>query len=209
MINQNIKNVLFDLGGVIISTDLKRCIARFRELGVTDASLIFESDLFQQKYHEFESGFIAAPDFRAFLRSCDPALSKASDENLDYAWNGMLVEIPETTFKLLEQLKSQYKIYLLSNTNSIHWQWILNYIFEKTRYTVDHYFEQVYLSFRLSECKPSQEIYEIVLHKADIMASETIFIDDKQENTDAAQALGFEVYNPKSVYEWNFLFETE
>lgn len=209
MVDSGIKNILFDLGGVIISTNRDKCIQAFEELGVKDAIQLFESELFQQKYHEFESGFIAAPDFRTFLRSADTALSKVTDEELDAAWNSMLGEIPASTFTLLEQLKERYKLYLLSNTNSIHWEWIRNYIFANCSASMTHYFEQVYLSFRLSECKPSTEVYESVLESAHIKASETLFIDDKKENTDAAQELGFPVYNPKSVHDWSFLFETE
>lgn len=209
MVDSDIKNILFDLGGVIISTNRDKCIQEFEKLGAKDASLLFDSELFQQKYHEFESGFIAAPDFRTFLRSTDVALSKASDEELDTAWNSMLGEVPLSTFELLEQLKGRYTLYMLSNTNSIHWEWIRNYIFANCGRPMNHFFEQVYLSFRLSECKPSTEVYESVLESAHIKASETLFIDDKKENTDAAHDLGFHVYNPKSVHDWSFLFEKE
>lgn len=209
MINSSIRNVIFDLGGVLINTDVNRSIQRFEELGVQGANELFVNPEFVNLYHQFECGEITESDFRTSLRNLYPVLNKASDEQIDYAWNGMLVDIPAYKLDLLLELRSHFIVYLLSNTNTIHWRWAQENMFCYKGFTHEDFFEHEYLSFRLKECKPQTSIFERVLKDANVVAAETFFIDDKKENTDAAQSLGMLTYTPKQNEDWSFLFNIE
>ena len=209
MVNSSIRNVVFDLGGVLINTDLNRTAQCFKALGVSGAEEMFSNPDFMTIYHQFECGAISDIEFRDRLRLLYPILSEASDQQIDSAWNAMLIDIPEYKLDLLLELRSHLIVYLLSNTNTIHWEWALENLFRYKGFTHEDFFEHEYLSFRLQKCKPEESVFEFVLSDANIDAAETFFIDDKKENTDAAEKLGMLTYTPKLNEDWSFLFNIE
>ncbi|MGL5262536.1 MAG: HAD family hydrolase [Bacteroides sp.] len=207
MRTKGICNIIFDLGGVLIDIDPERCTNRFEEIGMRGAAAFLKSEAFVRVWLQFERGEMDAAEFRTFIRTHNEELLDASNEDIDYAWNGMLVGIPRYKLDLLLDLRSRYVVYLLSNTNSIHWEWALENPFRYKGFQADDFFEQEYLSFRLQACKPEKAIFERVLQDANLEPNETLFIDDRPENTKAAQALGLKTYTPQPNENWSFLFD--
>ena len=207
MRTQGIRNVIFDLGGVLIDLDRERRYKEFETIGMKDSKEFLFSDEGVNHFNLFERGDIDASEFRAFLRTALP--KDVSDEAIDKAWNSVLMGIPQYKLDMLLKLRERYVVYLLSNTNSIHWEWALANPFRYRGFRAEDFFEQEYLSFRLNACKPESAIFEQVIKDANIEPHETFFIDDIPENTAAAEKLGIKVYTPQPNEDWTFLFENE
>ena len=206
---EKIRNIIFDLGGVLIDIDSNRCTHRFEELGLNTAHEFLQSSEFKTVWYRFEKGDIDATEFRSFIRSKNEVLEDVSNEQIDFAWNGMLLGIPRYKLDLLLELRTRYVVYLLSNTNSIHWEWALKNPFRYKGFRAEDFFEQEYLSFRLNACKPEKAIFERVLLEANLEPKETLFIDDRPDNTESAKQLGIITYTPQPNEDWSFLFANE
>lgn len=205
MKEKGIKNLLVDFGGVLIDLDRQRCIENFRKLGLENVEellgLYNQQGLFMQQ----EKGLITPVEFRNGIREI---LGKViSDKQIDTAWNSFLVGIPTMKLDLLLKLREKYVVYLLSNTNEIHWKWACQHAFRYRGFRVEDYFEKMYLSFEMKMVKPDTEIFKTVLEDAGIVAEETFFIDDSLANCQAAQTLGISTYTPQAGEDWSHLFK--
>lgn len=205
MKEKGIKNLLVDFGGVLIDLDRQRCIENFRKLGLENVEellgLYNQQGLFMQQ----EKGLITPVEFRNGIREI---LGKViSDKQIDTAWNSFLVSIPTMKLDLLLKLREKYVVYLLSNTNEIHWKWACQHAFRYRGFRVEDYFEKMYLSFEMKMVKPDTEIFKTVLEDAGIVAEETFFIDDSLANCQAAQTLGISTYTPQAGEDWSHLFK--
>lgn len=201
----NIKNLIIDFGGVLIDLDRERCIENFRKLGMPDVEEMLH-DCHQEGFLLLhEKGLIDAAEFREGIRQ---RIGKpVSDEAIDEAWNSFLVGIPAYKLDLLLELRQHYVVYLLSNTNDIHWEWSCKNAFPHKGFRVEDYFEQIFLSYRMKMAKPDPEIFERVLAETGIDPAETLFIDDSEANCRTAQALGISTYTPKAHEDWSHLFK--
>lgn len=205
MLKQGIKNIIFDLGGVLINLDRKRCISNFRKLGFHHIEELI--DPFQQEgiFMELENGAITTEEFRDRIRKeIDKPLS---DQQIDDAWNSFLGEIPVYKLDMLLKLKEKYSLYLLSNTNEIHWDWCCQTQFAYKDYTEKDFFEQIFLSFELHQTKPGMGIFQTILNETDLLPEETFFIDDSQANCETAEVLGIATYTPQAGEDWRHLFK--
>ncbi|NOT11771.1 MAG: HAD family phosphatase [Methylococcaceae bacterium] len=153
-----------------------------------------------QTYHQrpefvaYEKGELSDSEFRSALR--DIFCTSATDEELDFCWNAMLVDIPLKRIELLEQLRGRYRLYLLSNTNGIHAEYFNQIVNRNTRYSeLDALFDQAFYSHCIKMRKPDLEIYEYVLSQNNLIAEETLFIDDNLINLEAAERLGIRTYH--------------
>jgi FMN phosphatase YigB (HAD superfamily) len=184
-----IKNLIFDFGGVIIDIDA-RCVGRsFKELGVKNLEQINELAITRKLYLNFEIGIITPTEFREGLRQVSGL--NFTDEQIDGAWNSMIIDLPKHRFELLKQLKNNYNVYLLSNTNEIHYQYFNQYAIENLGVnSLDDFFTQCFLSHRMKMRKPDHEIYIKMLEIGKMKASESLYIDDLPENVQAASELG-------------------
>ena len=185
-----IKNLLFDLGGVIMDIRKENCIAAFEKIGLRKASEFFGD--FSQKgpFLSLERGDISVDEFHTALRSYLP--ENTPDSAIDEAFCKFLIGIPSHRLESLESLKSQYKIYLLSNTNPIMWDSFIKNEFEKTGYNREYYFDGMITSFEANALKPEPKIFQHTIEKLGISPEETLFFDDSQLNLEAAADLGFE-----------------
>ncbi len=185
-----IKNLLFDLGGVIMDIRKENCVAAFEKIGLRNASEFFGD--FSQKgpFLALERGDMSVDEFHAALRPYLP--EGTSDEAIDAAFTKFLIGIPEHRLASLEALRSQYKIYLLSNTNPIMWNSMIKDEFEKAGHTREYYFDGMITSFTANSLKPEAKIFEYTIEKLGIKAEDTLFFDDSQLNLEAAADLGFE-----------------
>lgn len=204
MVKAGIKNLLIDFGGVLIDLDLQRCVANFQQLGLQGVESllgIYHQEDFLQRY---EKGQLTTAQFRDQVRAC--AGHPVADAEIDRAWNSFLVGIPAEKLELLLQLRQRYRLFLLSNTNELHWQWSLEHAFPYQGQNVEDYFERIYLSFRLNLAKPDPAIFRTVLEDAELRPEETLFIDDSVENCRVAETFGIAVYTPEPHEDWSHLF---
>lgn len=205
MKSKGIKNLIIDFGGVLIDLDRKRCIENFKKLGfanVEDFLNIFHQ---QGVFMDQEKGLITPVEFRNEIRDIMGKI--VSDKQIDAAWNSFLVDIPTYKLDLLLKLREKYVVYLLSNTNEIHWKWSCKHAFPYRTFKVEDYFEKIYLSYEMKMVKPDPEIFKAVIEDADISPKETLFIDDSDINCKAAQELGISTYTPKAGEDWSHLFK--
>ena len=201
-----VKNIIFDLGGVLINLARVRCLASFEKLGVKDIRQRVTSDYrHKDLFGSLELGLVSVPEFREGIRHLSGL--PMTDEQIDEAWISMLGDLPTYRLDLLLELRKSYRLFLLSNTNELHWEWAEQNSFTYKGYKhAEEYFDKVYLSYKLHLQKPDIAIYEHVLADAGIRADETFFIDDSLVNCKAAETLGIRTYTPKSSENWSFLF---
>ena len=187
-----IKNLLFDLGGVIMEIRRANCIQAFRELGMAHPENFLGEYVQAGPFQGIENGSMTAADFHDALR---PYLNPATTDNeIDHAFQKFLIGIPSHRLNELKKLKSDgYKIYMLSNTNPIMWNGKIADEFTRDgREGIAGYFDGVVTSFEAKVMKPAPEIFDYACNTLGIKAEETLFFDDSKDNVDAARKLGFE-----------------
>ncbi len=203
---EGIKNLLFDFGGVLINLDRTACRLAFERLGI-DSIHRSAADEYRQKelLSQLESGNITAAAFRASIRRMTER--ELTDAEIDAAWIAMLADIPSYKLDFLLRLRHHYHVMLLSNTNSIHWQWAVQHSFRYQDHEVDDFFDRIYLSYEIHKQKPDVEIFKYVLDDSGIDAKATLFIDDALPNCKAAETLGFHTYCCPAGSDWTLLFK--
>ena len=184
-----IKNLLFDLGGVIMDIRRQNCEAAFRRLGMNDIDR-FLGDYGQKgPFLKLEEGKITEEEFREEVRRHIP--EDVDDAAIDNAFNQFLVGIPLRRLQELRKLRERFGIYLLSNTNSIMWNSRIAEEFRKDGHDRDYYFDGCVTSFEARCYKPDAAIFRETLRKFGLNAPDVVFFDDSQANCDAAARLGF------------------
>jgi glucose-1-phosphatase len=185
-----IKNLIFDLGNVIIDIDPPRTYAALAALSTQYTVDEVTQRIKEQKlWLDYEKGRYSEAEFRATLRQ---ELSlQASDEEIDTAFNALLLEIDPRRINLLKKLAQKYRLYMLSNTSWIHFQAVEEILEKNTG--EKHFaplFSHLFLSWQMRKIKPEPEIYQEVLQTAQLVPEETVFIDDLPDNIAAAEAQG-------------------
>ena len=183
-----IKNIIFDFGDIFINLDKQATYRELKKLGVPHIS--DEMTIIARQY---EKGMISTQEFTNFFSS---QLGVSVSEVI-VAWNSILLNFPRERFLFLKELyeSKKYRLFLLSNTNELHISWIQqNWGFNRYM-EFKNCFEKFYLSHEIKLRKPNKEIYEFALKENNLIAEETLFIDDLEENTAAASALGIHVWN--------------
>ena len=207
MLDGRIKNLLIDFGGVLIDLDRRRCIEHFRRLGMTDVEGLL-NDYRQEGFFQLhEKGLISDANFRERIRQAIG--HPVTDEAIDEAWNSFLDGIPAYKLDFLLELRKDYTICLLSNTNAIHWDYACTHDFAQGGggRRVEDYFDRIYLSYQMKMAKPEPEIFQAVLADAGLAPDETLFIDDAEANCRTAQSLGIHTYTPQAHEDWRHLFQ--
>ncbi|MCB0408954.1 MAG: HAD-IA family hydrolase, partial [Flavobacteriales bacterium] len=144
-------------------------------------------------FEEFEIGAISTSEFIAQFQQFD---NQITDDSILKAWNSMLLDIPTERLELISRLKKTHQVFLLSNTNDIHYNYINDYVKHKFQVKdFDEYFHKIYLSHQLKLRKPNPEIFKYVLENAQLQANETLFIDDSLEHINAAKNLGIKTHH--------------
>lgn len=184
-----IKNLLFDLGGVIMDIRRLNCVASFERLGMKDADSFLGEYSQKGPFLQLEEGAISEEQFRDAVRQFIDG--EVSDEQIDSAFCDFLVGIPKYRLEQLRQLKKSYNIYMLSNTNSIMWRSRIAEDFRQEGLEREDYFDGIVTSFEAKSIKPDAKIFHTVVEKLGVKPEETLFLDDSQKNLDAAAELGF------------------
>ncbi|MAE08620.1 MAG: HAD family hydrolase [Bacteroidetes bacterium] len=189
----SIKNIIFDFGGVVLDIDPQLTIDEFVKLGFTDFDKLSTPEFTDEIIGKFERGILTPEVFRTKLKKFLDI--DVTDQQLDDAWNSLLYDIPRERIEILEQVKKNYQIILLSNSNEIHYDLFVRDLQLRFGYReFDDLFHKSYFSFDLHLLKPNSEVYEFVINQHGILPEETLFIDDKEENIVAAKKLGLRTY---------------
>jgi glucose-1-phosphatase len=188
MINGSIKTLVFDLGGVILDLAVEQTIQAFADLAGISKQKATEIFHTSPEFNLYEKGGMTDGQFRDFLRSA--YTPNASDEKIDGAWNQMLRNIPVAKLELLDRLRDQYHVLLLSNTNEIHLTYINSKLLPQNTASLDQYFHKAYYSHRMLKRKPDAEIFEQVLNENNLKADQTLFLDDNLMNVKGAESVG-------------------
>ena len=189
---EGIKNIIFDLGGVIIGLDQQITIRAFQELFQENFDTM-EKELHNTGILEkFEIGTISETAFISFFKKYRAHLTT---KEITEAWNAMLLDIPiEKIFKI-KKLAKKYRVFLLSNTNAIHMDFINHYVLENFNLSsMEAIFEKAYYSYKLHLRKPNPEIFSAILKDKNLKAEETLFIDDSEEHIISAKQLNLNTY---------------
>lgn len=202
--DSRIKTIIFDLGGVLYDLDRIKCIKALVEIGVTNAGDLLTDYKQSGIFRQIEEGEITDAEFYNEIRQM--AKRDVSDFDIKSAWNAFLVEIPIYKLELLAKLKAKYQIFMLSNTNSIHFEDAIPKEFEKSGLSINDYFDRLYLSYEMKTSKPHREIFEKLISDSGIIASEALFIDDSPANIEIANKLGFKTYLARPFEDFSALF---
>jgi len=188
-----LKNIIFDLGGVLLDVDYKKTLNAFKALGYENFDEMYNQYSSDEVFEALEKGDISIDDFYAKLESRHRG--KIERASLTRAWNEMLEQFRLPSLAYIKTLADHYKIYLLSNTNSIHLDAFSKaYKNETGEESLDDLFTKAYYSHKINLRKPNKDIFEFVLEDAGIKAEETLFIDDSYNNIDTAKAMGFQTH---------------
>lgn len=203
---KDIKNVIFDLGGVLVDLDIDRCTEAFRELGMPKVAGLINPYYPAEMIGRLERGDITFHEACNEMRRLDNR-PQVTDAEIAGAYGAFLTGIPVVKLRQIERLRrAGIHTYVLSNNNPAAME-VIRGQFTADGHTMDDYFDKIYLSYELHELKPSEAIFRKVIADSGAIPAQTLFIDDGQKNVDAAQALGFAVYMPAPGEDFGHLFE--
>jgi epoxide hydrolase-like predicted phosphatase len=183
-----IKNIIFDLGGVLLNINPLLSLLELEKISGINQNELIKRLQGEHIFEKFETGRINPAQFRSEL--CRIMNTTVSDTEIDRAWNILLLDFPLPRVELLQQLRKTYRVFLLSNTNSIHFGHYTNEFYERYGFCMVDLFDHVFLSHEIGMHKPDTGIYTHVLQKGTIDASESVFIDDSLVNIEAAETHG-------------------
>lgn len=188
-----IKNIIFDLGGVIINLDIPKTIDEFNKLTNKPFESIYSQLQQSPIFDLFDKGQIS--EFNFFSEIQKSLGSDVPHHKLLFAWNAMLLDFPLHRLELLIQLKSKYRLFLLSNTNETHVTEFENTLQKHHGYkNLEPFFEKVYYSCRMQMRKPEPEIFNYVLTHHNLNPQETLFIDDSPQHIEGALKTGIKAH---------------
>ncbi|MEH6760682.1 MAG: HAD-IA family hydrolase [Maribacter arcticus] len=184
-----IKNIIFDFGDIFINLDKQAPLMEMSKFGLTQMTPELDAI-----FKDYEMGLMESDTFINALQSI---FNDASRAQIIAAWNSIILDFPEERLTFIEQLKKENRcrLFLLSNTNDLHIEQVKMSMGLERFKRFQNCFEQFYLSQEMKMRKPNSNIYEFVLHENNLVANETLFIDDSKENTLSASKLGILCWN--------------
>jgi glucose-1-phosphatase len=188
-----LKNIIFDLGAVLINIDYKKTEKAFIALGFENFEAMYSQFTADAIFEKLETGKISNEDFYDQLISLSN--NKITAEQIKNAWNDIILDWRIESLDFLETLSPKYKLFLLSNTNAIHHEYFHNSLKSETQRTeIDSLFTKAYYSHEIHLRKPNVDIFEFIAKDAGINMNETLFIDDSSNNIATAKLLGFKTH---------------
>lgn len=189
---KNIENIIFDLGNVILNIDYQNTIDAFEKIGVMDASSFYSKSSQLNIFSQLEKGRISKQDFVLEIQKFAP---KASSKQIINAWNAILQDLPNERLEVLKKIKDKFSIFLLSNTNSIHIEKIIDNLGIKKYKEFYNLFDKVYYSHEIKLRKPNVEIFRLVIKENNLSIKKTLFIDDSIQHIESAKTIGLKTYH--------------
>lgn len=196
-----VKNIMFDLGGVIMTIDQPSAVERFKEIGLKDADT--RLDLYTQSgiFGDLEEGKITD---REFIRELSKLVGRElSYDECKYAWRGYTKEVPMRNIKVLDKLKSMgYRLILISNTNPFMMDWAMSSDFSGDGRPLSAFFDSMYMSYKMKVMKPNERMFSEIIRQEGINPEETLFVDDGPKNVSMGKTLGLKTFCPKNGEDW-------
>lgn len=187
------KAIIFDLGAVILNINYQNTIDEFTKLGVNNAATFYSKKVQTNLFNQIETGMISSNEF---LKALQKETKNANINQVEKAWNAMLLDLPEERIQLIEKLKkNNYSIYLLSNTNAIHIDAIKKQLGKRKWLAFCKLFDKMYLSHELGLRKPDVKIFEYILNEQKLKAEEVFFIDDSPQHIASAKKIGIHCHH--------------
>lgn len=199
-----VKNIIFDLGGVLLNLDIKKTLDAFRSLGLHNIEDYFGLGHADSFFKQYETGHLSDDQFINSLKELLPPETR--EEQILSAWNAMLLDFPIVRINWLKELRSSYRLFLFSNTNELHLIAFRQLFDEHYGFSLDELFEQAYYSHRAGVRKPDAASYLKVINDHALVLEETLFIDDALNNVEAAMAVGLQGRHLKPGEEVSHLF---
>lgn len=191
----NIEAIIFDLGGVILNLNYQLTIDRFKEMGEEKFNELYSQASQDKIFDAFELGDMSSDHFINYLSKFLP--ETISNVEIVEAWNLMLLDLPKERLDLLKDLKSQFKLYLFSNTNDLHFTAFSEYFvknFEDAN-LLDKYFIKTYYSHMVGKRKPNHDAFNLVLDENSLKPENVLFIDDSIQHIEGAKSVGIQTFH--------------
>ena len=196
-----IRNIIFDLGGVILPLDQPQAVRRFEALGLKDAEQRLDPYTQQGIFGDLEEGKIDAEAFRLELSKLIGR--EVSFDECCYAWQGYAKELPQRNLDALKKLRSEgYRLILLSNTNPYMMSWVMSPDFDGEGHSLEDYMDACYCSYKMGFMKPDTEFFHRVLLAEQTAPSEMLFLDDGPRNVAVASQMGIRTFCPENGEDW-------
>lgn len=203
-----ITSIIFDFGNVILDIDTQRTVDALSKYGFQDWQRMDSPEFYQQIIFPLEKGLDSPEVFRDKMR--DFLQMDLSDEQIDTAWNALLFRLTKERITLLEKARKHYSIFLLSNSNLIHYQKFVQDLSSNFGYAqFEGLFDKAYFSFELQMIKPDTKIYDFVLNDQKLHPAETLFIDDRIDNIEGAEKTGMQTFHLTNGIQLTDLFNNE
>lgn len=187
----NIKNIIFDLGGVLFGLNPAKTIEAFELAGINDITGKYKKLVESNLFLDFEKGLISIPEFRNGMNAlCNSNLDEKTFRN---CWNSMITDYNPINNRLLRNIKKDFNIFVLSNTNQIHTEYFL-----PIADWPDNLFNGIYFSNEIHLRKPDADCFNFVINNAELNKDKTLFIDDRQDNITGAQNVGLKTLRLES-----------
>jgi haloacid dehalogenase superfamily, subfamily IA, variant 3 with third motif having DD or ED len=181
---EGIKNIIFDLGGVILNIDYFKTVEAFRDLGIANFDEIFSQYKQMSFSDDFETGKISPHQFYQEIVNLSGV--DLDFEEFKQAWNALLLDLPSERIQLLKKLSSKYRLFLYSNTNATHYDAFIDLVGQD----FDRIFEKTYYSHIFGYRKPNHDGFELILSQNQLIPQETLFVDDSNQHILSANSLG-------------------
>ncbi len=202
--NTTLRNLIFDFGCVIVDLDRQRCIDSLRRVGAGEIAHYVDECKQIDMFLDLELGRISTKEFCDEIRRRAPGCT-ATDGEIAAAWGDLLTGIPRERLDRIEKLHEKYNIYLLSNSNPVHWGKAVEHFFPQAGHSPEHYFDKMFISYEMGMVKPDPRIFTTLIDETGIVPQETLFIDDSAANCAAARNLGIRTLHVSHGDEWLFL----
>lgn len=189
----NIKNIIFDLGNVLLNLNFEASITAFQKLGLGDDIVNNQHAYADPVFYELEVGKITPAEFRERVRTVLKN-HNCSDKQIDDAWSAMIKDIPPRRVKKLQELGKKYEIYLFSNTNEIHIKKLLREFKKEHNIEFPSLFKKVYYSHEIHDRKPNLSSFEKVIQLSGVNPEESLFVDDLEKNIIGAREAGLQTF---------------
>ena len=184
--------IIFDLGAVILNINYQNTIEEFTKLGVNNAATFYSKKVQTNLFNQIETGMISS---NKFLKALQKETNNANINQVEQAWNAMLLDLPEERLHLIKKLKRNHTIFLLSNTNAIHINAFKKQLGDKKWLEFCKLFDKMYLSHEVGLRKPDIEIFEYILTEQKLIGEEVFFIDDSPQHIASAKKIGIHCHH--------------
>jgi putative hydrolase of the HAD superfamily len=186
--HSEIRNIIFDFGGVIYDISFEALVQAFNNCNIPQAEELYTQNVQNNIFVELERGLLSEKDFYVALRNMTG--SKLSDKVLEDCWNAILLDYKKSRIDTIKALRANYRLYLMSNTNEIHYRHFSKQFRDQFEGELPDLFDKAYLSYEMKRSKPDPEIFKQILNENKLNPEETVFIDDTRKNVDIILPLG-------------------